>query len=125
MPSGFVSGQRIIRVPVLAPQVQDCDQWWRIRPGGIRAHDIGLRLVPGMEGVVDIFVGGGLGGHRWWACVFEQVAIGDLLPHLEAIASVYNLHGRRDTKYKARIKILLRLGKRVLKRSKRLFKTQL
>jgi len=30
-----------------------------------------------------------------------------LLPHLEAILSVYNLMGRRDNKYKARIKILL------------------
>ena len=75
----------------------------------IRAHDIGLRLVPGMEGVAfDIYDGGGLGrtpvvGNR----VFEQVAVGDLLPHLEAIVSVYNLHGRRDNKYKARIKILL------------------
>ena len=84
----------------------------------IRAHDIGLRLVPGMEGVAfDIFVGGGLGrtpvvGAR----VFEQVAIGDLLPHLEAIVSVYNLHGRRDNKYKARIKILLHaMGKESLK----------
>ena len=76
----------------------------------IRAHDIGLRLVPGMEGVAfDIYVGGGLGrtpvvGTR----VFEQVAVGDLLPHLEAIVSVYNLHGRRDNKYKSRIKIMLR-----------------
>ena len=75
----------------------------------IRAHDIGLRLVPGMESVAfDIYVGGGLGrtpvvGTR----VFEQVAVDDLLPHLEAIVSVYNLHGRRDNKYKARIKILL------------------
>jgi len=80
----------------------------------IRAHDIGLRLVPGMDGVAfDIYVGGGLGrtpvvGTR----VFEQVAIGDLLPHLEAIVAVYNLHGRRDNKYKARIKILLQaMGK--------------
>jgi sulfite reductase (NADPH) hemoprotein beta-component len=75
----------------------------------IRAHDIGLRLVPGMEGVAfDIYVGGGLGRTPVvGTCVFKQVAVGDLLPHLEAIVSVYNLHGRRDNKYKARIKILL------------------
>ena len=75
----------------------------------IRAHDIGLRLVPGMEGVAfDIYVGGGLGRTPVvGTCAFEQVAVGDLLPHLEAIVSVYNLHGRRDNKYKARIKILL------------------
>ena len=39
--------------------------------------------------------------------MFEQVAVDDLLPHLGAIVSVYNLQGRRDNKYKARIKILL------------------
>ena len=75
----------------------------------VRAHDIGLRLVPGMDGVAfDVYVGGGLGrtpvvGTR----IFEQVPVSELLAHLEAIVSVYNLHGRRDNKYKARIKILL------------------
>ena len=75
----------------------------------IRAHDIGLRLVPGLEGVAfDIYVGGGLGrtpvvGTR----LFEQVPVDALLPHLEAIVAVYNLAGRRDNKYKSRIKILL------------------
>ncbi len=50
------------------------------------------------------------------ARVFEQVAIDDLLPHLEAIVSVYNLHGRRDNKYKSRIKILLQsMGKEAFK----------
>ena len=75
----------------------------------VRAHDIGLRLVPGIQGVAfDVYVGGGLGrtpvvGSQ----VFERVSVAELLPHLEAIVSVYNLHGRRDNKYKARIKILL------------------
>jgi len=75
----------------------------------VRAHDIGLRLVPGMDGVAfDVYVGGGLGrtpvvGTR----IFEQVPVSELLAHLEAIVSVYNLHGRRDNNYKARIKILL------------------
>lgn len=75
----------------------------------IRAHDIGLRMVRGEEGpAFDIYVGGGLGrtpvvGVR----VFDAIPVDALLPHLEAILSVYNLSGRRDNKYKARIKILL------------------
>lgn len=75
----------------------------------IKAHDIGLRLVQsGDEISFDIYVGGGLGrtpvvGKR----LFRRVPIETLLPHLEAILSVYNLAGRRDNKYKARIKILL------------------
>ena len=75
----------------------------------IKAHDIGLRLVQsGEEIAFDIYVGGGLGrtpvvGKR----LFRGVSTEALLPHLEAILSVYNLAGRRDNKYKARIKILL------------------
>ena len=75
----------------------------------IKAHDIGLRLVQsGDEIAFDIYVGGGLGrtpvvGKR----LFRGVPTAALLPHLEAILSVYNLAGRRDNKYKARIKILL------------------
>ena len=75
----------------------------------IKAHDIGLRLVQSGEGIAfDIYVGGGLGrtpvvGKR----LFRGVSTEGLLPHLEAILSVYNLAGRRDNKYKARIKILL------------------
>ena len=75
----------------------------------IKAHDIGLRLVhSGGDIAFDIYVGGGLGrtpvvGKR----LFRGVPTATLLPHLEAILSVYNLAGRRDNKYKARIKILL------------------
>ena len=75
----------------------------------IKAHDIGLRLVQSVDGVAfDIYVGGGLGrtpvvGKR----LFREIPTAALLPHLEAILSVYNLAGRRDNKYKARIKILL------------------
>jgi sulfite reductase (NADPH) hemoprotein beta-component len=75
----------------------------------IKAHDIGLRLVQSGDGVAfDIYVGGGLGrtpvvGKR----LFREIPTAALLPHLEAILSVYNLAGRRDNKYKARIKILL------------------
>ena len=75
----------------------------------IKAHDIGLRVVRGdSEPVFDIYVGGGLGRTPVvGTLVFERVSVGQLLPHLEAILTVYNLAGRRDNKYKARIKILL------------------
>ena len=75
----------------------------------VKAHDIGLRLVAGDSGpVFDIYVGGGLGRTPVVGkLVFKSVPVVELLPHLEAILTVYNLAGRRDNKYKARIKILL------------------
>jgi sulfite reductase (NADPH) hemoprotein beta-component len=73
-----------------------------------RAHDIGLRMVrndagePGFE----VLVGGGLGRTPMLGQVIAPfLPKADLLPYLEAIVSVYNLMGRRDNKYKARIKI--------------------
>ncbi|MFL2492118.1 MAG: nitrite/sulfite reductase [Luminiphilus sp.] len=73
----------------------------------IRAHDIGLQLVE-HEGRIafKVFVGGGLGrtpiiGQE----LMDRLPTDDLLPYLEAVLSVYNLAGRRDNKYKARIKI--------------------
>ncbi|MDC6472869.1 nitrite/sulfite reductase, partial [Luminiphilus sp.] len=75
----------------------------------VKAHDIGLRLVAGDgEPAFDIYVGGGLGRTPVvGSLVFERVSVAELLPHLEAILTVYNLVGRRDNKYKARIKIML------------------
>ena len=75
----------------------------------VKAHDIGLRLVTGEGGpAFDIYVGGGLGRTPVvGSLVFERVSVAELLPHIEAILTVYNLAGRRDNKYKARIKILL------------------
>lgn len=73
----------------------------------IRAHDIGLQLIESNGQVAfKVFVGGGLGRTP----VIGQELHGDLpaedlLPYLEAILAVYNLAGRRDNKYKARIKI--------------------
>ena len=75
----------------------------------IRAHDIGLQLVE-HEGRIafKVFVGGGLGrtpiiGQE----LVDLLPAEDLLPYLEAVLSVYNLMGRRDNKYKARIKITI------------------
>ncbi|MBY4891569.1 nitrite/sulfite reductase [Rhodobacteraceae bacterium N5(2021)] len=71
------------------------------------AHDIGLRLVErhGRLGAT-VLVGGGLGRTPMIGKVLsDYVALDDLLPYLEAVVAVYNLLGRRDNKYKARIKI--------------------
>ena len=73
----------------------------------LKAHDIGLQIVE-RDGVLgfEVIVGGGLGRTPMIGKVlYDFVASEDLLPTLEAIVSVYNLLGRRDNKYKARIKI--------------------
>ncbi|NKB31664.1 MAG: nitrite/sulfite reductase [Pseudomonadales bacterium] len=76
-----------------------------------QVHDIGVYLVKGHNDEVGfrILAGGGLGrtpviGQE----VFDYVEKKHLLTALEAILRVYNRHGRRDNKYKARIKILVR-----------------
>lgn len=76
----------------------------------IHFHDIGLQLVErnGATGF-KVLVGGGLG--RTPVIASEVRAFlpeKDILTYLEAILRVYNLHGRRDNKYKARIKILVK-----------------
>ncbi|MGB1424102.1 MAG: nitrite/sulfite reductase [Pseudomonadales bacterium] len=75
----------------------------------IRAHDIGLELLR-RDGQlkVKVWVGGGLGRTPILGEVLHDgIPIEDMLPFLEAILAVYNLEGRRDNKYKARIKILV------------------
>ena len=72
-----------------------------------RAHDIGLRMVraKGLPGF-EVLVGGGLGRTPMLARVVRPfLPKVDLLPYLEAIVAAYNLAGRRDNKYKARLKI--------------------
>ena len=72
-----------------------------------RAHDIGLRMTEqdGQRGF-EVIVGGGLGRTPMIGKTLSPfVALDDLLPYLEAVVSTYNLLGRRDNKYKARIKI--------------------
>jgi sulfite reductase (NADPH) hemoprotein beta-component len=73
-----------------------------------RAHDIGLRMVRDEAGApgFEVIVGGGLGRTPLVGKVIRAyLPKDDLLPYLEAIVSVYNLWGRRDNKFKARIKI--------------------
>ncbi len=75
-----------------------------------KAHDIGLRMVRNANGDpgYEVLVGGGLGRTPMIGkTVREFLPKADLLPYLEAILQVYNLNGRRDNKYKARIKILV------------------
>lgn len=77
----------------------------------IHFHDIGLELVANAEGETcfRVLVGGGLGRTPVIASIInEQLDKKHLLTYLEAILRVYNKHGRRDNKYKARIKILVR-----------------
>ena len=72
-----------------------------------RAHDIGVRMIErDGEAGYEVLVGGGLGRTPMIGKVIRDfLPKEDLLPYMEAIVSVYNTLGRRDNKYKARIKI--------------------
>ena len=76
-----------------------------------QVHDIGIQALENEVGEIGfrILVGGGLGrtpaiGH----VIRPFVPWQHLLTYLDAILRVYNRHGRRDNKYKARIKILVK-----------------
>ncbi|MBL4870756.1 MAG: nitrite/sulfite reductase [Robiginitomaculum sp.] len=76
----------------------------------IKTHDIGLQIVKNEAGDIGykVFVGGGLGRTPILAQELRNyLARAELLPYLEAVMRVYNRYGRRDNKYKARIKILV------------------
>ena len=75
----------------------------------VRFHDIGVRIVEknGERGF-EILVGGGMGRTPVIGVVCKDfLPKRHLLSYLESILRVYNLHGRRDNKFKARIKILV------------------
>lgn len=74
-------------------------------------HDIGLHLIQNDTGEVGfrVLVGGGLGRTPIIGQVIKPyLEKKHLLSYLEAILRIYNLFGRRDNKYKARIKILVK-----------------
>lgn len=76
----------------------------------MRLHDIGIELVKNADGVLGakFFAGGGMGRTPMIApMIREWVPIEELISYTEACLRVYNRHGRRDNKYKARIKILV------------------
>ncbi|MBM4205182.1 MAG: nitrite/sulfite reductase [Gammaproteobacteria bacterium] len=77
----------------------------------IAVHDVGIQANRDNAGnpVFDIYVGGGLGRTPVIGeLIRASLPVEDLLTYLEAIMRVYNRYGRRDNKYKARIKILVR-----------------
>ncbi|MFM7331052.1 MAG: nitrite/sulfite reductase [Brachymonas sp.] len=74
-------------------------------------HDVGLKLVRNSDGELgfQVLVGGGMGRTPVIASTIRQfLPWNQILNYLEAIVRVYNLFGRRDNKYKARIKILVK-----------------
>ena len=76
----------------------------------IQVHDIGLHLKKNEKGEIGfaVYVGGGQGRTPMIAKkIRDFLPEEDLLSYTTAIMRVYNLHGRRDNKYKARIKILV------------------
>ena len=77
----------------------------------VQAHDIGLEFSKNAEGkmVIKVWVGGGLGRTPMIGSVIrEELEWQHILTYCEAILRVYNLYGRRDNMYKARIKILVK-----------------
>ena len=76
----------------------------------VKTHDIGLELVKEQDNLfVNVFVGGGLGRTPVIGQLLkEKIPIEHLLSYCESIIRVYNLYGRRDNMYKARIKILVK-----------------
>jgi sulfite reductase (NADPH) hemoprotein beta-component len=76
----------------------------------IRFHDIGLQAAVNGAGEIgwEVWVGGGLGRTPMIAKLINSFVPNEhLLAYLESIMRVYNRYGRRDNKYKARIKILV------------------
>ena len=75
----------------------------------MRLHDIGLKLVA-RDGLIgaEVYAGGGMGRTPMVAPLIRDfVPEEEIVSYLEACLRVYNRYGRRDNKYKARIKILV------------------
>ncbi|HSJ79497.1 MAG TPA: nitrite/sulfite reductase [Erythrobacter sp.] len=76
----------------------------------MRLHDIGIQIVRNSAGEIGaaFYVGGGMGRTPMIApLIREFVPLDELVTYSEACLRVYNRYGRRDNKYKARIKILV------------------
>ena len=77
----------------------------------VQAHDIGMEFFKDTNNqtAIKVWVGGGLGRTPILGTVIrEHLDWQHALTYCEAIIRVYNLHGRRDNAYKARIKILVK-----------------
>jgi len=76
----------------------------------LRLHDIGVQIVKNDEGEIGarFYAGGGMGRTPMIAPMIRDfVPLDQLITYAEACLRVYNRYGRRDNKYKARIKILV------------------
>ena len=70
---------------------------------------VSMAMTTRSDALIDIYAGGGLGRTPEVLGVDrEKLPAKDLLTYTEALMRVYNRYGRRDNKYKARIKILVR-----------------
>ncbi|TCS34775.1 sulfite reductase (NADPH) beta subunit [Paucimonas lemoignei] len=77
----------------------------------VRMHDVGIYLHQNSAGekVLKVFAGGGLGRTPILSSLIrEDLPWQHMLTYVEAVLRVYNRYGRRDNKYKARIKILVK-----------------
>lgn len=77
----------------------------------VRMHDVGIHVYRNDAGekVLRVHAGGGLGRTPILSSLIrDNLPWQHLLSYVEAILRVYNRHGRRDNKYKARIKILVK-----------------
>ncbi len=102
----FVTLPRKFKIAVIA---SDTDR------AAMRLHDIGIQIVKNAKGELGcaFYVGGGMGRTPMIAPLIKDfVPLDQLITYSEACLRVYNRYGRRDNKYKARIKILVHeLGK--------------
>ena len=102
----FLALPRKFKIAVIASQTDRA---------AMKLHDIGIRLVRNDAGELGaaFYAGGGMGRTPMIApCIREFVPLDQLITYSEAVLRVYNRYGRRDNKYKARIKILVHeLGK--------------
>ena len=102
----FLTLPRKFKIAVIA---SDTDR------AAMKLHDIGIQMVRNGAGEIGarFFVGGGMGRTPMIAPMIRDfVPIDQLITYSEACLRVYNRYGRRDNKYKARIKILVHeLGK--------------
>jgi len=77
----------------------------------VRMHDVGIHVYRNDAGekVLRVFAGGGLGRTPILSSqIRDELPWEHMLTYVEAVLRVYNRYGRRDNKYKARIKILVK-----------------
>ena len=102
----FLALPRKFKIAVIA---SDTDR------AAMRLHDIGIQIVRNAAGEIGcaFYVGGGMGRTPMIGPLIRDfVPLDQLITYSEACLRVYNRYGRRDNKYKARIKILVHeLGK--------------